>query len=271
MGAGYLPEKTGRVHAKRSLLSIHGFLIRINRGMMVGWLVAFAALGVAYGSIYGDMQRFLDSNELMKQMFTHTGTSIEASFTSTIVVVLVMFVAILPIAIINKLFAEETHLRFSQLYVTKVTRAKLFVTTILLAMLVSVIGIFLSVGVLGGSALYVMNESATITFSDFLAAGFNLYPAICFFIGLSAFLLGWFPRLGMVSYIYLSYAFILDYFGGILDLPDWFAKTGIFKWLPKLPMEVFDGVAFSSILAISVLLVILGFYGYKHRDLLEGV
>jgi ABC-2 type transport system permease protein len=54
MGAGYLPEKTGRVHAKRSLLSIHGFLIRINRGMMVGWLVAFAALGVAYGSIYGD-------------------------------------------------------------------------------------------------------------------------------------------------------------------------------------------------------------------------
>ena len=270
MGAGYLPERAGRAYAKRSLLSIRGFLIRINRGMIVGWLVAFATLGVAYGSIYGDMQKFLDSNGLMKQMFTHTGTSIEASFTSTITVVLVMFVAILPIAIINKLFAEETHLRFSQLYVTKVTRAKLFVTTILLAMLVSVMGIFLSVSMLGGSALYVMNDSATITIYDFLAAGFNLYPAVCFFIGLSAFLLGWFPRLGMVSYIYLSYAFILDYFGGILDLPDWFAKTGIFKWLPKLPMEAFDGVVFSSILAISFSLIILGFYGYKRRDLLEG-
>ncbi|EOT27925.1 ABC transporter permease [Enterococcus saccharolyticus] len=270
MGVGYLPEREGRAHAKDSLLSIHGFLLRLNRGVMLGWFVGFLTMGVAYGSIYGDMQAFLDSNELMKQMFTQTGTSIEASFTSTIVVVLVMLVAILPIAIINKLFSEETHLRFSQLYVTQVTRAKLFATTVLLAMIASAIGIFLAVGALGGSALYVMNDTSSLNFADFLMAGFNLYPAVCFFIGLAACFLGWFPKFGMFSYIYLSYAFLLDYFGGILDLPEWFAKTGIFKWLPKLPVETFDVGIFASLLGISLLLVLFGFYGYKRRDLLEG-
>ena len=58
-GAGYLPEREGRATAKKSLLSVPGLFFKINKGVMIGWLIAFVVMGAAYGSIYGDMQVFL--------------------------------------------------------------------------------------------------------------------------------------------------------------------------------------------------------------------
>src|SRR5699024_3304199 len=133
MGAGYLPEREGRGHAKKSLLSVRGLFIQINKGVMIGWLIAFVLMGAAYGSIYGDMQTFLESNEVMKPMFSSLGVSIEQSFTSSIMVVLICLVSILPIAIVNKLFAQENRSLLSQVYATKVTRTQLFWTSIGLA------------------------------------------------------------------------------------------------------------------------------------------
>src|SRR5690625_7585709 len=87
-------------------------------------MIAFIIMGAAYGSIYGDMQTFLESNEMMKEMFSHSGVSIEESFTSTIMMVMIVLVSILPIVIVNKLFSEESRLHLSQIYVTKVTRSE---------------------------------------------------------------------------------------------------------------------------------------------------
>ena len=61
----------------------------MNRGTALAWLFTYGILGAAYGSIYGDMQTFMEGNDLMKQMFTHSGTSLEASFTATIMMVMI--------------------------------------------------------------------------------------------------------------------------------------------------------------------------------------
>ena len=81
MGAGYLPERKGREYAKKSLLSVRGLLFKMNKGVIIGWMIAFIFMGASYGAIYGDMQIFIESNEIMKQMFSHSGISIEESFT----------------------------------------------------------------------------------------------------------------------------------------------------------------------------------------------
>ncbi|MGM0124587.1 ABC-2 type transport system permease [Enterococcus sp. AZ194] len=270
MGAGYLPEHEGRATAKRSLLSVPGLLVKINKGVMIGWLIAFVVMGAAYGSIYGDMQVFLGGNELMKQMFTQSGVSIEESFTSTIMMVMVGLVTILPIAIVNKLFAEETRLHFSQLFSTKVTRGQLYWTTISLAILAGILGIGLASLGLGGTAISEMGNKTTMTLWDFLAAGYNFLPSILFYVGLAALALGWLPKFGKVIYAYLGYSFALNYFAGILDLPDWFSKTAIQSWIPRMPVEAFDLSVFCLMTLLSLLLIVLGFVGYKKRDLVEG-
>ncbi|GAB2572993.1 ABC transporter permease [Gracilibacillus alcaliphilus] len=270
MGAGYLPEREGRESAKKSLLSVRGLFIKINKGVIIGWLIGFVVMGAAYGSIYGDMQTFLESNEMMKQMFAQSGFSIEESFTGTIMMVMTGLVSILPIAVVNKLFAEESRLHLSQLHATKVTRGQLYWTTIGLAVFAGLIGILLAAGGLGGTAISVLGDSATIDMGDFFAAGYNFLPSVLFFTGLATLALGWAPKLGKIVYAYLGYSFILNYFGGILDLPDWFSKTAVQSWIPQMPMDSFDAPIFITLTGISIVLLIIGYFGYKRRDMVEG-
>ncbi|MDL2276248.1 tetronasin resistance protein [Breznakia sp. OttesenSCG-928-G09] len=269
MGAGYLPEKEGRATAKKSLLSVPGLLFKINKGSIIGWLIAFMIMGAAYGSIYGDMQTFLKSNELISQMFTMSGISLEASFTGTIMMIMIGLVAILPITVINKLFSEETRMHLSQLYSTKVTRGQLYWTTLIIAILAGIIGIVFGAGGLGLAAMTSMNGTSTLNMVDFLAAGFNFLPSVLFFAGLAALALGWLPKLGKVVYAYLGYSFAINYFGGILNLPNWFSKTAIMSWIPRMPMEDFDITIFLIISLLGIGLMILGYIGYKKRDMQE--
>lgn len=108
LSAGYLPEWSGKAHGSASLLSVPGLFFRMNRGTALAWLFTYGILGAAYGSIYGDMQTFMEGNDLMKQMLTHSGTSLEASFTATIMMVMIGLGVILPVVVINKLFTAET-------------------------------------------------------------------------------------------------------------------------------------------------------------------
>lgn len=269
MGAGYLPEREGRANAKPSLLSVPGLFFRLNRGIIISWFLAFFILGAAYGAIYGDMGTFLESNELMQQMFTYADFSIEESFTSTIMMVMVGLATILPIAVVNKLFSEEKNLYLSQIHGTKVKRSELYWTSVLLGVTTSVIGVFLATAGLGGMALRVM-ENGSMSLFDFLAIGYNLLPSVLFFLGISALILGWIPKFGKLVYVYLAYAFFLNYFEGILNLPNWLTKTAPQSWLPKMPMEGFDLGLFMFVTAISVLLMFVGYLGYSRRDLVEG-
>lgn len=270
MGVGYLPERTGRSTAKKSLLSIPGLFIRLNKGVIIGWLVTFVILGAAYGSIYGDMQTFIESNEIMTKMFAQSGVSIEESFTGTIMMVMISMVSILPIIIINKLFLEESRLHLSQIFSTKVTRTQLYWTNVILAIITGVIGILLASASLGSAAITAMDNNSSMSIIDFITAGYNFLPSVLFFIGLATLTLGWAPKLGKSIYIYLAYSFVLNYFGAILDLPKWFSKTAIQTWIPLMPVDKFDGKVFVTITVISIVFIILGYVGYRKRDMIEG-
>lgn len=270
MGAGYLPEREGRESAKKSLLSVPGLFAKLNKGVMISWMMAFVIMGAAYGSIYGDMQTFLESNELMSQMFTISGVSVEEAFTGTIMMVMICLVSILPIAIMNKLFSEEARLHLSQLYSTKVTRAQLYWTNVMLAVVAGTVGTLLATSGLGKTAISAMGDGSRMNMGDFFAAGFNFLPSVLFFTGLAALTIGWAPRLGKAVYAYLGYSFALNYFGGILDLPEWFSKTAVQSWIPRMPVDPFDAATFITITVISIALMVLGYMGYHKRDMAEG-
>lgn len=267
IAAGLVQEPRGRARARPTLLSLPGLLLHINRGPIISWLAAFVVMGLAYGSIYGEMESFIQSNEFIEQMFMFAGFSVEVAFTSTLMMVMIGLVAILPIVIVNKLYTEEKQGHFSQIFATKVSRSNLYWTTILLAICASLVGVFLASASLGLLAVLTMGQDASMHWLDFLAAGYNLFPSVLFFAALSALAFGWAPRLGKLVYIYLSYAFFLSYFENLLDLPDWIFKTAIQSWLPLMPMASFELLPFISLCLVSGLLLWLGAIGYKRRDL----
>lgn len=269
MDRGYLPEREGQGNAKQSLLSVPSLFIKINKGMIIAWLIAFIIMGAAYGSIYGDMATFIESNELLQQMFTASDISIEESFTSTIMLVMIFLVAILPINIVNKLFVEESRQHLSQLFTTKVSRGQFYWTTVILAVFCGILGILFAAGSLGSTAIYSI-DNHSMDLMDFLTSGYNFLPSVLFYTGLASLTLGWVPRLGKFVYIYLGYSFVLGYFDNILDLPEWFFNTAVENWLAHMPMDSFEPVAFFAITGISIALILLGYLGYKRRDMVEG-
>lgn len=270
LGAGYLPERQGRDTAKKSLLSVQGLFFRINRGISISWLVTFMVMGAAYGSIYGDMQSFINGNETIQEMFSFTGVSIEESFTGMIMMIMMVLVAILPIAIVNRLFNEEVRLHLSQLFATKVSRNQFYWTSIGLAIVFGILGTVAVAGSLGLTAASVMGENPNIELIDFFIAAFNYFPSILFFIGLSSIVLGWRPRFGKMIYVYLAYSFSINYFGGIIELPEWLNNTAVQGWIPQMPIEEFDLTVFVWLTLLSIILMVFGTIGYNRRDIHEG-
>lgn len=268
LGASFFLAKEGREKADKTLLSVPGLFFRLNRGTITAWLISFFVLSISYGAIYGDMGDFLEGNDLLKQMFTVSGVSIEKSFTSTLMIVIVGLVIILPVTIINRVFTEEKNRHLSLVFSTKVKRSHVFWTNIILAIFAALFGILLSVLPLAGTALSVM-ENTNMGMGDFLAIGFNLWPSAMFFIGLGAFLLGWMPGLTKGLYFYLAYSFLLDYFQTLLNLPKWLLKTTPQSWLAKMPIESFNLKAFVLLSLLSLAFILAGSIGYKRRDLYE--
>lgn len=268
MLAGYISKRKKQKSVKKSLLSISGLFIRLNRTIIISWLMVFIFMGCAYGSVYGEMQTFLESNELIKMMFTIDGISIEESFSATIMVVMSGLVTILPLVIINKLFSEETSGHLSQLYATKVTRKKVYSTIITIALITGFIGILLAAVSLGGTALTVLDDTK-MNLSDFIMTGINYFPAVVFISALASLILGWFPKYGKVLYGYVVFSLIISYFKQILNLPELFEKLSIFNWFAKMPIESFNSVVFVAVTVISVIIIIIGYWGYQKRDLVE--
>lgn len=269
MGAGYLPELRGNKKVKKSLLSVHGLFLRLNRVIMFGWIFTFLCLGAAYGAIYGDMQTFLESNDLIKMMFTMDGISIEASFTSVIMVILCGLAAILPVVIINKLFAEETEGHFAQFYATKTSRAKVFWSVVIIAVVSGTLALLAAGAGLGSAAIYTMEERK-MEMLDFIKTSMNYFPAVLFATSLAALVLGWMPKLGKLIYVYIGYSLMLNYFHNLLDLPEWFEKTAALSWIPRMPIDEFDGTVFAVMCGISIIIMTLGYIGYQRRDFIEN-
>lgn len=269
MSASYLSEREKQKPIKQSLLSVTGLFMRLNRTVIISWLIVFVFMGCAYGSVYSEMQTFLESNELIKMMFTIDGISIEESFSATIMIVMSGLVTILPVVVINKLFNEETSGHLSQLYATKVSRKEVYMTIVTIALITGFIGILLVAVSLGGTALAVLNNSA-MNLTDFMMIGINYLPAIIFISALSAFMLGWFPKYGKALYVYVVFSLVISYFKQILNLPELFEKLSIFNWFPKMPIESFDIVIFIVVTIIAIIMIIIGYWGYQKRDLIEN-
>lgn len=269
LGEGYLPQRTGRQHASKSLQSVTGLFVRLNRSIILIWLMAFLLMGLAYGSIYGDLQVFVEGNDLIAQMFQAENMSIEDSFTGVITLVMVGLAAILPVAIVNRLFTEEREIHLNQLFATKVSRLKLFTVTITLAFISGVVGVALGSTGLAVSALASMEDTSNIGFTDFVVPALSQLPYVLFFIGLAAIALGFLPKLGKFTYIYLAFSFFVVYLKDLIGLPAWFVNLSVQSWLPQMPIEEFNPTVFIVLTLISLAMIVIGYIGYNKRDLIE--
>jgi len=265
LGAGLLPQKKGRAHAKSSLSSPFALALRLTKNTAIVWIVVMFVLGLMYGSIFGDFESFISQSEMIQMIIAaDAGGNMILSFMTYITLIMANVAAIPVINCVLKLRSEEKRNRLEPLYARSVSRIGQFLPYIVIAVSLSVLlQLALSFG-LWIAAGAVMADPFAL--SDILMACIVKLPGIWLFVGLCVFLTGVLPKLTSFVWAYFGLSFFAVYIGRLADLPSALVKITAFGALPDLPIDEFRAAPFVLVTVIAVTLMIVGVIAYARRE-----
>ncbi|WP_226035097.1 ABC transporter permease [Aquibacillus saliphilus] len=266
LGSGFLPAKPGNRYASRFLQSPMGLALRLQRTGMIAWAIGMFVLGVSYGSVLGDLESFLGSNEMIEQMLKPAkGVSLTEQFIPMLMIVITLLATIPPIMAINKLYGEEKKDRIEHILGRAVSRTRLIAGYLIVSVVNAFIMISLAAIGLWSAGTATMEES--LGFGTLYSGALAYYPAMLVMISIAVFLIGNLPRLTSFIWFYVFYSFIVLYLGGIFQFLDWVGKLSPFGHVPQYPIEQIEFLPLFILTIIAVILTVLGFIGYNKRDI----
>lgn len=273
LGAGAITTRPGRDHASAFLRGPASLVWRRQRNVIIAWIVAVIIFGIAYGTVFNTIGDILKTNPTMQRVFgsamVHEANhQVLLSFTSLLSIVMAA-VAIIPgMQLILKVHSDETRGWLEALYARPLSRTHLLFSYVGIAFVTSTLAF---IGGLGG--IVVMGDaSLTHTADGISAAEFwqgiaAQLPEIWVFLALTVLLVGCWPRVKAFSWFYLALGFISVYMGGLLKLPKWTEKITPTGWMTRVPLHDVNWTTFSWMIVLAIVLVIIGWVGYRRRDL----
>jgi len=267
LGAGFIAEKPGRAHGGKLLKNPFGLAVKLTKGSVIGWAITLFILGASYGSIFGDIDSFVASNEMFSQIFYGVDPGeLAIAFVSFIVVMMAAVVAVPVVQIILRLKTEEKKNRLEHLYSRGTSRTVMMFIHMKIAAVVAALLLFLLGFGMYVASYAVMDEA--LNFSTMITSVMVYLPTLWIFLGVAMLCVGLSPKLTNLAWGYLGYSFVISYFGQILDVPEWLMYTTPLGFVPNYPMEEINFIALIMLVAISVVLAVIGTVSYRKRDII---
>lgn len=266
LGASFIPAKTGRKTASIFLQSTFGLSWRLLRNTVISWAVGIFILGASYGSILGDLEGFLSSNELFQAAFdTSNGVSLTDQFVPFLMTIMTIISSIPVIACVLKIRGEEKHGLMEHLLVRSVSRYQIMASYTLIAFACSIVFNFLTAIGFWSVGRIVMDDP--ISLATFIKASMVYVPALWVMIGIALMFIGFLPSFTSVVWVYLGYSFFAVYLGRMIQLPEWTASLAPYGHIPQLPIDEMNWINVTILTSITLLMAIAGFIGYGQRDI----
>lgn len=269
VGAGLRPPRQGRAEASRALARPFWFALRLQRGLLAGFGCALLLLGAAYGSILGDVNDLLSGRATRKALdaaLAHAGgASLAESFASVVMIVSAVVAAVHVVLAALHPRAEETTGRAEPLLATGLSRTRWLVGQFAVALLGSTLVLVLA-GVGFGAAGAASTGDRGLLWT-LPGAALAYAPGLWVTAGVAAVLYGWLPRAAPVAWLVPVYAFAVGYLGRVLRFPDWLNDLSPFGQVPELPAQDLDLVPLAVLTALAAVLLAVGLWGFRRRDL----
>lgn len=267
-GAGLRAARPGPATAGAGLSSPLGLAWRLHRGGAMAWGIGLALFAVALGSLstgFGDF--FADAPQL-EAMFRRMGggaQQLSEAFFGAMLGIVAVLMGVLAVLMFHRLGTEENRGHAELVLSTATRRTRLLGAHLLLAALVPVLLLAMT------GALLALNQALSDDDWSWVpriaGAALALAPGGLLVLGLAVLLHGWAPRLGWLVWVVVGWSLVMVWVGAVLDLPQW--MTGLTPWapLPQLPAGAMDWPAVLGLTAAGALLMALGVWGYRRRDL----
>ena len=264
LGRGLIAERLGPASAAPRLGTPLGLAWRIQRGLLMGWTIGLAALGIVYGTVQGSIANTLGSNPMFERIVGAQGpdTFVNA-FIAAIVSVLALLATGFGVSAILRMRSEEADGRVELVLATAVHRSTWFGSYVVVAILGS--AWLMLIGVLGFTVGAAISGTSTDALPLLGAAAAQL-PAVAVLLGLAALLIGLRPRLAPLAWAAFAFSAVMAFFGPLLDLPEWVIEASPYTHLPQLPQEPAQFLTYGVLTAIALAFLGVGLIALRKRD-----
>ena len=245
--------------------------VRLTAGPARTWGLVAGLVALGFGLLARDFSVAVADLETMAELtaalgYPGMGTSegIVGFAFSWVGMVLAVFAAGQAVAIRE----EEASWRIEHLLVRPVGRIRWLATrTATAAVAIALAALLAGASAWVGTALV----GAPISFTDGLLAGVNLIPIAWLALGVGVAVVGVVPRrTAPIIYTLVVAAYLLDFVGGMLELPDAVLDLSPFRHLAAVPAAELNVVAALVMLAVGGAGVAVGIVAFRRRDLQEA-
>ncbi len=234
-------------------------------GAIIGIVaLAFGLLARDFSEAVADLPTMVEMGNQIGWYDIDTPEGIVA-FTFGIVALLLAVFAAGQAAAIRE---EEASWRIEHLLVRPLGRVRWLVTRTVTAVVGVVLLALLAAAAIAVGAAIV---GAPIEVVDALAAAVNVVPVAVLALGIGIAVLGLLPRLtAPVTYGLVLAAYLLDFVGGLLELPEWALELSPFRQLAAVPAQSIEVLPLVVMLAVGLAAAGIGTVAFRRRDLQEA-
>lgn len=266
LNSGLIKESDGKKNLSPFVRGVNSFNLKLQKSQIIIWGLVILVISSMYGSILGDLEGYIESSDLIKQMLIiNKDFSLTDQFIGLLILIMSIITAVPALLFLNRIVSEENK-GYSQEILTKsVSRYKYFASFIILSLLMTIIYQLLMAVTSWWVGRYFLEDIPK--FEVFLISSLNYIPGIVFILAIGVVMIGWKPRFYWLSYLYLGYSFFIVYIGRILNTPKFLENLSPFGLLPNYPLENVDMSKIIILLVLSLIFILLGMKSYRKRDI----
>jgi ABC-2 type transport system permease protein len=267
LGAGVIQPRLGPARATASLGTPFGLALRMQRGVLLGWIAGSALLGAAYGSLINEVEEMLQNSpeaDLIMKMLGG-GDKIVNLYLGAMISMSALIVTGFTIHSVLRMRSDEEQMFLEQLLSTRLTRLRWALHSLAVTALGTLL-LLLSFGVaMALSATLVSGKDVDL--GQLIVAALLYLPATLTLGAFAFAVYGWRPRAAMLSWALLAVVFVVGWMGALLELPQRVIDTSPYNLTPQLPAEEFALTPLLGLIATVVGLISLGLVGLRRRDI----
>ena len=265
-GAGLVPQRLGPAAAGSRLASPFGLAVRLQRASVIGWAIGVGLIAFFYGIVADQAESMIQENPDLADFFAQlAGASITDAFLSTSVLILALMATGFTVSSVLRLRSEELAGRTDALLATAVTRRRLALGHLTVAV-IGTVGIMLITGASLGLGFAIVSGDAS-QIGRLVAAAMVMVPAMLVIAGATLALYALAPRGSLVIWGFYAWVMVAGMLATVLQLPGWTLDLSPFQHVPALPAAAMSWTPVAVLLVVALGLVVVGLLALDRRDM----
>ncbi len=266
-GQGLIAPRPGP--ARAGLVgNVWGLAFRLNRGSMLSWLIALAGLGLLLGNLATAMSQVLADNPALADVLASGAAgagNLTFAFVITILDLVAIIAAVAGVQVVMRIHAEESDFRVEPLLAGSLRRPAYLASNVVVALLVSAVGLVLA-GT--GIGLVASAREPSISTVDVIGQAAATVPATWTLIALAVAAVGAEPSRRLIGWLGIVATFGLTILGPTFKLPTWALDISPLRHVPMVTAAspAWSGLAWLT--SFLLLFLTVGFTGFRRRDIL---